>query len=72
MAKLTEQDMEDLLKEAITNASYDALDEGTFIEEFRDAIIRSFEDRGVLTTNKGLVIHLSTGEEFQVTIVRSR
>jgi hypothetical protein len=72
MAKVTEQDMQDVLKEAITNASYDALDEGTFIEELRNAKIRSFEDRGVLTSNKGLVIQLATGEEFQLTIVRSR
>ncbi len=33
--------------------------------------IRTFEDSGVLTDNKGLTISLTNGSEFQVTIVRS-
>jgi len=32
----------------------------------------SFEDVGMLTSNEGLVVRLSTGEEFQVTIVKSK
>jgi hypothetical protein len=34
--------------------------------------IRSFEEAGLLTANEGLVLRLSDGAEFQVTIVRSR
>ena len=31
----------------------------------------SFEEHGVLTNNRGLVIELENGQEFQVTIVES-
>jgi hypothetical protein len=34
--------------------------------------VRTFEDAGVLTTDRGLVIRLSNGQEFQITIVQSR
>lgn len=34
--------------------------------------VRSFADEGVLTNNKGLVIRLEDGSEFQLTIVRSK
>ena len=34
--------------------------------------IRTFEDSGVLTRNRGLVITMNDGSEFQVTIVQSR
>ena len=34
--------------------------------------VRTFEDAGVLTNNRGLVIRMSDGAEFQLTIVRSR
>lgn len=34
--------------------------------------VRSYEDAGVLTTDRGLVVRLSNGQEFQITIVRSR
>jgi hypothetical protein len=33
---------------------------------------RSFAEAGVLTTNDGLVVTLSDGSEFQLTVVRSR
>ncbi len=32
----------------------------------------TFADAGVLTDNRGLVLRLSDGSEFQLTIVRSR
>jgi len=34
--------------------------------------VRTFEDAGVMTYNKGLVITLPDGTEYQLTIVRSR
>lgn len=55
-----------------------ALDEAHEImgEQADDAVffdsVRSFEDCGVLTTDRGLVVTLSNGQEFQITIVRSR
>lgn len=36
------------------------------------ADVRTFEDAGILTNNKGLVVRLPDGSEFQLTIVRSR
>ena len=37
-----------------------------------DCRIRSFEEAGLLLQNKGLVIALPDGTEYQLTIVRSR
>ena len=34
--------------------------------------VRTFDEEGVLTNNAGLVITTADGEEFQLTIVRSR
>ena len=34
--------------------------------------VETFETRGVLTTNQGLVVKMRDGSEFQITIVRSR
>jgi len=31
----------------------------------------SFEDRGILTNNAGIVLRLKSGAEFQLTIVKS-
>lgn len=34
--------------------------------------VRTFEDEGVMTYDKGLVIHAPDGSEFQIRIVQSR
>lgn len=34
--------------------------------------VNTFEDEGLLTRNKGLVVHLSNGDEFQITVMKSR
>jgi hypothetical protein len=33
--------------------------------------VSTFEEAGVMTMNRGLVVRLTNGAEFQVTIVRS-
>ena len=33
--------------------------------------VATFEEAGVLTGNRGLVLHLGNGQEFQLTIVES-
>lgn len=38
-------------------------------EKFR---ISTFEEAGVMTHDKGLVIHLPDGSEYQLTIIQSR
>jgi hypothetical protein len=41
-------------------------------EDFEIKRIDTFEEAGILTQNKGLVVKTVSGEEFQITIVRSR
>jgi hypothetical protein len=51
----------------------DVLDEVTMDGELPElARAQSFEECGVLTMNKGLVLRMADGSEFQVEIVRSR
>ena len=40
------------------------------LEGVRD--VRTFDEAGVLTTDKGLVVECDNGTEYQLTIVRSR
>jgi hypothetical protein len=41
--------------------------------EFGDLIrVESFEDAGLLTSDPGIVLRFKGGDEFQLTIVRSR
>ena len=60
---MTEKDFEVLLADAI----WEEVEE----REGQSVDIRSFEEAGILTYNKGLVVRLKDGTEFQLTIVRS-
>lgn len=55
----TEQDIEGLLIERLSDQ-----------DDARG--ITTFEDAGVMTRNKGVVLRMEDGSEFQITIVRSR
>ena len=33
--------------------------------------VRTFDEAGLLTSNKGLVVRLNNGQEFQLTVVES-
>lgn len=47
---------------------------GRLLERVLDPIggqVSTFEDRGVLTLNRGLVVRLPSGQEFHLTIVES-
>lgn len=61
---ISEVEFEEQLAEAV-HRSYDS-------ELMPVVQVRSFEECGVLTLNKGLVVQLEDGSEFQVTIVQSR
>lgn len=37
--------------------------------ERRGGFVTSFADDGILTNNRGLIVHLGNGQEFQLTIV---
>ena len=62
---LTEKELQDNLQALLMGERIDCtLLEGTSA--------RSFEDSGVMTYNKGLVVRTLDGSEFQLTIVKSR
>jgi hypothetical protein len=64
---MTEQEMENYLAEAIElhNA-----DEDFDLES--NIRILTYEEAGIMTYNKGLVLRTPDGDEFQITIVKSR
>ncbi len=58
--------------ESLQGVLYDGLDveeafDGTGVER-----VSTFEESGVMTMNKGLVVALEDGSEFQLTIVQLR
>lgn len=66
---MTEQRFQDclyILMEAVSFGNHDDWD-GEPIRQ-----VRSFADLDVMTDNKGLVIKLANGSEFQLTIVKTR
>ena len=65
--EVTEDTMQDGLMELISEAADDSFGIG-----WEATRVRTFEDAGVMTYNKGLVISLPDGSEFQLTIVQSR
>lgn len=40
-------------------------------DELNLGLVESFSDRGLLTSNQGLVVRLASGEEFQLQVRRS-
>ena len=65
--QVTEDTMQDGLMELISEAAEDSFGIG-----WEEAEVRTFEQAGIMTYNKGLVISLPDGTEFQLTIVQSR
>lgn len=64
---MTEEDFEEVLEAAMDNF-VDPDPEGE--EPFKK--VTTFAEAALLTSDRGLVIRLHTGEEFQLTIKRSR
>ena len=62
----SEETLQDALKELITEG-YDS-----FEMSWENLRVQTYEQAGVMTYNKGLVITLPDGTEFQLTIVQSR
>ena len=65
--EVTEDTMQEGLRELIAEAADDSFGIG-----WEAARVRTFEEAGVMTYNRGLVISLPDGSEFQLTIVQSR
>lgn len=60
---MKEQEIQDILQEAID----------LFVEEEGAAVETiTFEEAGIFTNDKGLVLTTEDGHEFQITIVRSK
>lgn len=55
--------IQEMIEEAIYEADNDE-------QNVRD--ISSYENAGIMTTDKGLVMRMEDGSEFQITIVQSR
>ena len=72
---MNEQTMQDALNALIADVML-CINTGDEIEppEELDGVdsIQTFEEAGVLTMNKGLVLRMKDRREFQVTIVQSR
>jgi len=70
MDYVSEEDIEQVL---IDIMDYNEDIKGNFDIGFEDGVSAStFEEEMILTRNRGLVIHLKDGQEFQLTIVKSR
>jgi hypothetical protein len=63
---MTERELQDLLQALLIGLSVTAADEDNPIES-----ARTFEEAGIFTHDKGLVVTASGGREFQITIVRT-
>ena len=72
---MNEQTMQDALNALIADVML-CINTGDEIEPPEDLegvdSIKTFEEAGVLTMNKGLVLRMKDRREFQVTIVQSR
>ena len=66
---MTEQELQEMLADMIFERQ-EADEEYELEESFGS--VASFEQAGVMTMNKGLVVRMRDGSEFQLTIVRSR
>ena len=68
--KTTTEIMECVLLEVLAEAETDYLNEDGECIKIKD--VRTFDIAGLMTKDRGLVVRLADGSEFQLTIVRSR
>ena len=59
-------------EEDIEIALIQLLSENDELEELKDADVETFEQACLLTRNRGVVLRLPGGQEFQITIVQSK
>ncbi len=73
---ISEQELEQRLGELLEEFSYLTADDREMLLQdvgwLEDAEVRTFDAAGILARSKGLVLSLSDGTEFQLTIVRSK
>jgi len=64
--------MDERIQECLRNLLQGEAWEDAIPDDLEDLRVRSFEECGVMTYDKGLVITLADGSEYQLTIVQSR
>lgn len=62
------QELADIIDAALDD--YDDTDDDESDSPIKPSRTRTFEEAGLLTTDKGLVLSFADGSEFQVTIVK--
>lgn len=67
---MTEELMVKTLRDLLENGSTDQDDTEEVLAQLQQ--VTTFDDEMMLTSNKGLVVRLDDGTEFQVTVVQSR
>jgi hypothetical protein len=63
----TEQDFEECLKDILLDQETLEAEDGPEVSQ-----VDTFENAGILTRNRGLVVRLRNGAEFQLCIVQSQ
>lgn len=64
---ITERGMQEILCGLFEDTDFEPYADGV-----RLAAVRDFEGMGMMTRNKGVVIRMTDGTEFQLTIVKSK
>jgi hypothetical protein len=72
---MNDRSFQDILLDVFKSIEHREIDDDNLREIVLDKlpIVRTctFHERGVLTRNKGLIVELANGDEFQITIVQS-
>lgn len=78
----SEEDLEESLVDLLGTVTFTTVEGATAyeVEEagealiglFADCTVNTYEDSGVLTNNRGIVLRTRDGQEFQLTIHRSK
>jgi len=64
-----ERDLEEYLQEVVELAREQAEEDG---DEFKVDYVTSFKDENLLTYNRGIVVRMKDGSEFQLQIIQSK
>ena len=71
---MNEQELAQAMMDFLNNAFEAAIDGDVDVPEELSEVrdMRTFDEAGVLTNNAGLVIRMRGGDEYQISIVKSR
>lgn len=64
---MNENELQNLLEDLLDTLSYENDD----FPQLYNNVSSSFEEKGLLTNNSGIVLRLKDGSEFQISIVQS-